>query len=81
MPEFDLRIAPWVTPERVKREGYAIVCDHPGCVRAAERRIASEPQAVRRELELARSYLGRPGPSARFTIVIVPPAKSGGGSP
>jgi 4-amino-4-deoxy-L-arabinose transferase-like glycosyltransferase len=80
VPDSDLRVVPWVTPDRLKHEGYAIVCDHPGCIAAAEKRAASEPQAIRRELELARSFLGRPGPSARFTIVIVPPARAGGGA-
>jgi 4-amino-4-deoxy-L-arabinose transferase-like glycosyltransferase len=76
VPAFDLRVVPWVTPERLAREGYAIVCGDPVCATIAERRAAAEPRAIRRELELTRSFLGRNGPAARFTVVIVPPAPS-----
>jgi hypothetical protein len=76
VPASDLRVAPWVTPERLEREGYAIVCDDPVCTTIAERRTAAEPQALRRELELTRRFLGRDGPAARFTVVVVPPAQS-----
>jgi 4-amino-4-deoxy-L-arabinose transferase-like glycosyltransferase len=74
VPDFDLKAAPWVTPERLKREGYAVVCDNPGCVGSAEHWISAAPQAIRRELELSRRYLGQQGNTARFFIVIVPPA-------
>jgi 4-amino-4-deoxy-L-arabinose transferase-like glycosyltransferase len=78
VPFFGLHLAPWVTPDRLKREGYVVLCDQPGCIPEADRRAASEPNAIRRELELPRRYLGRQGPSARFVIVIVPPSGAGG---
>jgi len=78
VPDFDLKAAPWVTPERLKREGYAVVCDNPGCVGSAEHWIDAAPQAIRRELELSRRYLAQQGNAARFFIVIVPPAPSTG---
>ena len=83
VPDFDLSVAPWVTPERLEREGYVVLCDQPSCTREADRRAATEPRAIRREIELSRRYLGRQGPSARFTVVIVPPlAPTGaGGAP
>jgi hypothetical protein len=74
VPDFDLKAAPWVTPDRLRREGYAVVCDNPGCAPMAERWTAAESRAIRRELELSRRYLGQQGKTARFTIVIVPPA-------
>jgi hypothetical protein len=74
VPYFNLRVAPWVTPDRIAHEGYAVLCDQPGCVNEAARRAASEPGAVRRDFELSRSHLGHEGPSARFTVLIVPPA-------
>jgi 4-amino-4-deoxy-L-arabinose transferase-like glycosyltransferase len=73
VPDFDLRTAPWVTPERLQREGYAVACDTPDCVRAAERWTSAAPNAIRREVELSRRYLGQQGKSARFLIVSVPP--------
>ena len=78
VPDFDLSVAPWVTPERLEREGYVVLCDQPSCIREADRRAATEPRAIRREIELSRRYLGRQGPSARFTVVIVPPPGAGG---
>jgi 4-amino-4-deoxy-L-arabinose transferase-like glycosyltransferase len=74
VPYFNLRVAPWVTPDRLRQEGYVMLCDQPGCADEADRRAASEPRAIRREIELSRRHLGREGPSARFTVVIVPPA-------
>ncbi len=74
VPDFNLKVAPWVTPERLARDGYAVLCLQAACANAAARRIAAEPRAIRREIELSRRYLGRAGPGARFTIVIVPPA-------
>ncbi len=61
VPDFDLRVAPWVTPERLEREGYAVLCDQPACVNEAARRAAAEPRAIRREFELSRRYLGQAG--------------------
>jgi hypothetical protein len=81
VPEFDLRTAPWVTPARLAREGYAVLCDHPACAAEIGRRAASEPRAVRRAFEVSRRYLGREGPSARFTVLIVPPAGGPGDAP
>jgi hypothetical protein len=74
VPGFDLRAVPWVTPERLAREGYALLCNQPACANEADRRAAAEPRAVRRELELSRRYLGRQGPSARFIVVLMPPS-------
>ncbi len=78
---FSLDFAPWVTPERLVREGYAIVCSEPTCTGLAARLAAAEPRAIRREVELSRRYLGRQGPGARFVVVIMPPsAPIGAGS-
>jgi dolichyl-phosphate-mannose-protein mannosyltransferase len=74
IPGFELRAVPWVTPERLAREGYVLLCNQPACANEADRRAAAEPRAVRRELELSRRYLGRQGPSARFIVVLMPPS-------
>jgi 4-amino-4-deoxy-L-arabinose transferase-like glycosyltransferase len=78
--DFNFDVAPWVTPARLRREGYAMVCSHSGCAQAADQRAAAEPRAIRRELELSRRYLGHQGPTARFLIVIVPPPSPIGAS-
>jgi len=73
VPFFNLRVAPWVTPDRIEHEGYVVLCDQRGCIDEAARRAASEPRAIRREFELNRRHLGHDGPSGRFTVLIVPP--------
>src|SRR5262249_6892614 len=42
VPEFDLRAAPWVTPARLAREGYVVLCDQPACAAEIGRRAAAE---------------------------------------
>jgi 4-amino-4-deoxy-L-arabinose transferase-like glycosyltransferase len=79
--QFDLRTTPWISPDRLKREGYVMLCDEAFCVPEINRRAAASPLAVRRELELSRSYLGRLGPMARWTILIVPPEDPTKGPP
>ena len=74
VPDFDLKATPWVTQDRLRREGYAVVCDNPGCMATAGRWTPSAPQAIRRDLDLSRRYLGQQGNTARFFIAIVPPA-------
>jgi 4-amino-4-deoxy-L-arabinose transferase-like glycosyltransferase len=71
---FHLGLAPWVTPERVAREGYAIVCDQPQCADEAGRRAAAAPRAIRRDVEVSRRFLGREGLTAGFVILVVPPS-------
>jgi 4-amino-4-deoxy-L-arabinose transferase-like glycosyltransferase len=74
VPDFNLSVAPWVTPERLEREGYAVLCNQPYCISKASSRVAAAPQAIQREIELSRRYLGHQGPSARFFIAIIPPS-------
>jgi 4-amino-4-deoxy-L-arabinose transferase-like glycosyltransferase len=80
VPDFNRNVAPWVTPDRLRRKGYVVMCDNPICMPETERRAATEPHAIRREYQLSRRYLGREGPpSVRFIVVVVPPARVGGG--
>ena len=73
VPFFDLRRVPWVTPDRLAREGYAMLCFQAACAAEAAQRAATAPNAVRREITLSRGYLGRKGPGTKVTIWIVPP--------
>ena len=75
VPDFVLRVVPWVTAERLKREGWAMVCrqDDVLCVSEAVRRSSVEPRAGRSDIEVARRYLGKFGKSERFMLIIVPP--------
>ena len=74
---FDLDHSPWISPERVRQEGWVAVCrtDDPGCMGNVEMRLGdAAPRMRRHEIELARSYLGRVGVPERFTVAIVPPS-------
>lgn len=75
VPVLALRLAPWVTAERLAREGFLAVCPitNNDCLEMAIRRSASEPGARRSEFDAARVFLGDPGKPQRFVAVVVPP--------
>jgi hypothetical protein len=82
VPDFNLRMAPWITAERMAREGYAVICPSEGavCITNLDERQKSNASARRMEIEVARGYLGRAGKSARFVLLLVAPqpATAGG---
>jgi 4-amino-4-deoxy-L-arabinose transferase-like glycosyltransferase len=69
------RAAPWVTPERIAREGWAAVCrsDDASCIGEAAAASAQEPRSMRHTIEIAPRFLGFTGTPVRFVIFIVPP--------
>jgi hypothetical protein len=73
VPGFDLATAPWVTPERLAREGFAAVClaaDN-ACVKTAEKRAPGP--TTRLERDVVNVLLGVPGVPGRFIFVLSPP--------
>jgi hypothetical protein len=70
--EFDIYLSPWVTKERIAREGMAIVCpyDFLHCL-ADIKRYA--PDAPRKDIVITRTWLGFESPPEKFTIAILPP--------
>jgi Dolichyl-phosphate-mannose-protein mannosyltransferase len=82
LPLAEPATAPWVTPERMAREGVALTCsmgkvghDCEGLpMQAIDKIVANNPEGSRRsEVTIERSYFGEPGKPGRFLIVIVPP--------
>jgi hypothetical protein len=73
---FNPSFAPWIARERIATQGIALICrvEEKGCIDAIDR-IDKGRTAVRREVTLARSYLGIPGRSVRYLIAAVPPAR------
>ena len=73
---FNPHSAPWIARERVTTQGIALVCpvERKGCIDGIDR-IDQARTAVRREVELARSYLGIRGRTVRYLIAAVPPAR------
>jgi 4-amino-4-deoxy-L-arabinose transferase-like glycosyltransferase len=75
LPDFDRKLAFWITPERLVREGIALVCASSDrlCVTNAESLAAAGPPGRRSEVALARRHFGSEGASARYLIITVPP--------
>jgi hypothetical protein len=80
-PVLEPETVPWVTPERIAREGAAMMCelsdrDH-DCVllirQAIDRVIVQNPPPRRVEVTITRSYFGIPGRPGRYLIIVVPP--------
>ncbi len=73
--DFNIQLTPWITPERIKRDGWAVVCraEDAVCISHATRRAAGQPATRRSEAVLTRRFLGRAGEPARFVFIVVPP--------
>jgi len=73
---FNPHSAPWIARERITTQGIALVCpvEQQGCLDEIDR-IDQAHTAIRREVALARSYLGIRGRTVRYLIAAVPPAR------
>jgi hypothetical protein len=68
-----------VTPERVAREGAAIVCraaDTGYCVQAAQTLGTNDQNLQKTEITIANHFLGSTTRPDKFLIWLVPPAGS-----
>ena len=72
--DFDPMHAPWITPQRLRREGLGIICaaEDQECLTAA--RPYETAGSERFETVLQQSLLGWKGPPARLVMILVPPA-------
>ncbi len=69
--------APWVTPERLGREGAAILCradDQGYCTQGAKTFGANEQTMQKIEITLASHFLGSTTRPEKFLVWFVPPA-------
>lgn len=66
---------PWISADRIAREGAAIVCPMPetDCLKAMGRYAAQYPAAQAEEVTIRRGYLGELDPAVRYRILIVRP--------
>ena len=74
---FDSKLAPWVTQQRLARDGLAAVCvatDQP-CVAQGQALATGETHRI--ELTLARSWLGYTSAPTRFVAWLIPPTGLG----
>ena len=80
-PVLEPETAPWVTPERIARDGAVMVCnlypDQHDCTivlkRAMDKAIDHNPPPRRLELTISRNYLGIPGKPERYLVMAAPP--------
>ena len=75
IPNFNLAYAPWMTAERLDREGFAIVCRSAdsACMHNAQLCAASYSDARIEEVAVVPRLFGTLGAPKQFTIVILPP--------
>jgi len=75
VPNFDLKAAPWVTSDRLQREGWAAVClaDDQGCLDEARRLSEGKTDVQYINFATTSRYLGYAGRLARFTFVLIGP--------
>jgi hypothetical protein len=72
---FSSYLSPWATPERIARQGIAIVCPRldTGCIEHMDALAANAAGARKAYLEITPRWLGFEGPSQTFAVAIVPP--------
>jgi 4-amino-4-deoxy-L-arabinose transferase-like glycosyltransferase len=73
--DFSAYLSPWATPERIARQGMAIVCaaDDGWCLGKLTELFAANPAGRRAEVTLTPHWLGLAGAPKRFVIATVPP--------
>lgn len=78
VPGFNLRAAPWVTSDRLTRDGWVAVCkaDDGICTAELGRRQGANPHAARLDIELTPVFWGVRGNAARFVVTFFPPVAS-----
>jgi 4-amino-4-deoxy-L-arabinose transferase-like glycosyltransferase len=76
---FDMREAPWITPQRLYREGILVVCRSADrrCQRNAEE-LSAEPTLPVSHTSRARLF-GKAGPERRFLIYLIAPRRQTAG--
>lgn len=75
VPSFNLDTAPWVTQERLAREGWAAVCDadDQNCISEASRRIGDRTDTQFINFATTTRFMGSTSKLGRFTFILVPP--------
>jgi hypothetical protein len=75
VPNFVPGTAPWVTQERLDREGWATICaaDDQTCINGGRRVAANRPGITSVPFRVTRHFLGREGRTGDFVLTLVPP--------
>ena len=73
VPGFDFQASPWVTPARLAREGFAVICLDRSCAAHAMQLAKDHPGTRRESIEVVRRFFGSATAPARFIVVLAPP--------
>jgi len=73
LPGFNFQASPWVTPARLEREGFAVICLDQNCAALAMQLAKDHPGARQEDVEVVRRFFGSATPPARFIVVLAPP--------
>ncbi|MDC7786142.1 glycosyltransferase family 39 protein [Rhodoplanes sp. TEM] len=75
VPGFTLAPTPWISPDRLLRDGYVAVCraDDRPCLQALAARARTEPEARTVDLVVTRTFFGDTNRPAPYRLLIVPP--------
>lgn len=73
--DFDYRISPWISAERLRTEGLAIVClkTDQRCLAEIDARFGGRGERITTQIKSRRSILSDPDP-VEFVLVLIPPA-------
>jgi len=77
VPNYVPRAAPWVTPDRLDREGWVAICaaDDKNCADEGRRLAANKAGVTFVQFQVKRQFLGREGRTGDFLSILVPPAE------
>lgn len=70
---FSMAQAPWVTPERLAREGLAVACERDDQTCLAQAKQYQTGRSITREIALASNLYGIVGPQRKLVIILTPP--------
>jgi hypothetical protein len=75
VPAQQFSLAPWVTPDRMALEGWALICraEQRECMEHAAQAQVQNMRARRVEFAVTRRFLGLESATGRFVLVVVPP--------
>ena len=70
---FSFSDVPWVTPERMAREGFAVICRDAPCAARGLQLAAKNAGTRRVDAEIVPTFLGEPASPLRVILVLAPP--------
>lgn len=70
---FSVSTVPWVTPERMAQEGFAVICRDESCAARALQLAADKPNSRRVDADIVPTFLGESAPPMHVVLILAPP--------